>query len=88
MIYNVIQCAPSPLELKTLDFPHMQLSVVYLLGTSTAHVVWPMLGLGVRFIQEKGIHRRKGQQERTVKDESEKLAFWSVISLIHSIRHL
>ena len=60
----------------------MQLSILYLLGTSTAHVVWPLLGLGVRFAQEKGVHRRKGQTKRTVEDESQKLAFWWVAYLI------
>ena len=37
-----------------------------------------MLGLGLRFAQEKGLHRRKGKQEHTVENESEKRVFWSV----------
>jgi hypothetical protein len=55
-----------------------QLSTVYLLGTSMIHVAWPVLGLGIRFAQEKGLHRRKGNQEHTVEGELEKRAFWCV----------
>jgi len=79
-IYNVILCAVSffHFELNSFNLLSVQLSIVYLLGTSTAHVAWPLLGLGIRFAQEKGVHRRKGQQRRTVEDESAKLVFWSV----------
>ena len=78
MIYNVIQCVVLHFGLNSFDLLSAKLSIVYLLGTSTAHVAWPLLGLGIRFAQEKGVHRRKGQQRRTVEDESAKLVFWSV----------
>jgi len=55
-----------------------QLSTVYLLGTSMIHVAWPMLGLGIRFAQEKGLHRRKGRNQLSVEEEAEKRVFWSV----------
>jgi len=71
-----VSCFVFWIELFWLAF--CKLSIVYLLGTSTAHVAWPLLGLGIRFAQEKGVHRRKGQQRRTVEDESAKLVFWSV----------
>jgi hypothetical protein len=74
-----VRCLPSGLNSFNML---LQLSIIYLLGTSTAHVAWPLLGLGIRFAQEKGVHRRKGHQKRTVEDESAKLVFWSVACLI------
>jgi len=62
-----------------------QLASIYLLGTSMVHVAWPVLGLGLRFAQEKGLHRRKGKQEHTAEDELEKRVFWLVSCVIFFI---
>ena len=54
-----------------------QLSVFYLLGTSITHVAWPLIGLGIRFAQEKGLHRRNVKKP-TMEDELGKRVFWCV----------
>ena len=43
------------------------------------HVAWPLVGLGIRFAQDKGLHRRRGKQKHTAEDESAKRVFWSVV---------
>ena len=78
MIYNIMQYAALSFGLKTMNSLYLQLSTIYLLGTSVIHVAWPMVGLGLRLAQEKGLHRRKGSQKHTVEEELEKRVFWSV----------
>jgi len=51
------------------------------------HVAWPVLGLGLRFAQEKGLHRRKGKQEHTAEDELEKRVFWLVSCVLFDVSH-
>ena len=54
-----------------------QLAIIYLLGTSMPHASWHFLGLGIRYVQEKGAHRRKGKGHKpTADDEMWKRAFW------------
>jgi len=75
-------CADIPFGLKMSDSFSPQLSVLYLLGSSTTHITWPLIGLGIRFAQEKGLHRRNEKQKHTVEDESGKRVFWWVVCLI------
>jgi hypothetical protein len=63
-------------RLRVFNSLYPQLSVLYLLGSSTTHVAWPLIGLGIRFAQEKGLHCRTGMQKRTVEGESAKRVFW------------
>jgi hypothetical protein len=63
---------------KTFTYPYQQLSAFYLLGTSTTHVAWPLIGLGIRLAQENGLHRRHGKQKHTLEDELSKRVFWLV----------
>lgn len=80
--YNAMLCADIPFGLKMSDSFSPQLSVLYLLGSSTTHITWPLIGLGIRFAQEKGLHRRNEKQKHTVEDESGKRVFWWVVCLI------
>ncbi|KAJ7188000.1 fungal-specific transcription factor domain-containing protein [Mycena filopes] len=55
------------------------LITIFTLGTSTPQAAWLYLGLGVRFIQERGEHRRKRDGHKfTAEDEMWKRAFWFV----------
>lgn len=57
-----------------------QLAAYYVQGSSTPQAVWTVVGLGLRFAQEKGIHRRKlSNHQWTVEDELYKRAFWYVM---------
>ncbi|KAJ7496083.1 fungal-specific transcription factor domain-containing protein [Mycena galericulata] len=58
------------------------LITLFTLGTSSPQASWLYLGLGVRFIQERGEHRRKREGHKlTAEDELWKRAFWSLLSL-------
>lgn len=64
---------------KTFNSLCLQLSVLYLIGTSITHVAWPLIGLGIRFAQEKGLHRRSGKKP-TIEDELGKRVFWCEVT--------
>ncbi|KAJ6512658.1 fungal-specific transcription factor domain-containing protein [Mycena sanguinolenta] len=51
----------------------------YALGTSVPEMAWFYLGLGVRCLQQRGEHRRRGQSG--IEYELWKRAFWSVLVL-------
>ncbi|KAJ6587807.1 fungal-specific transcription factor domain-containing protein [Mycena sp. CBHHK59/15] len=58
------------------------LSSLFTLGTSTPQASWAYLGLGIRFIQQRGEHRRKRRDNRsTLEKELWKRAFWSLFSM-------
>ncbi|KAF9529173.1 fungal-specific transcription factor domain-containing protein [Crepidotus variabilis] len=61
------------------DLQYYALAVVYLLGTSIPHASWALLGLGVRFALEKGLHRRMGFQKNSMEEEMAKRAFWCLL---------
>lgn len=54
-----------------------QLAILYLSGTSVPQASWNLIGLGMRQVMEKGIHRRRGSSARPSKDEEIlKRTFW------------
>ncbi|KAJ8522471.1 hypothetical protein ONZ45_g984 [Pleurotus djamor] len=56
------------------------LAVLYYQGSSNPQGCWVMVGLGVRYAQEVGAHRRKVRSEKpTVHDELWKRAFWLLV---------
>ncbi|KAJ7497502.1 fungal-specific transcription factor domain-containing protein [Mycena latifolia] len=62
------------------------LITLFTLGTSSPQASWLYLGLGVRFIQERGEHRRKREGHKlTVEDELWKRAFWCLLSLDRAV---
>ncbi|KAF7358442.1 Zn(2)-C6 fungal-type domain-containing protein [Mycena venus] len=59
---------------------------VYTLGTSSPQAGWLYIGLGIRFIQERGMHRRQRDEHKiTVEDELWKRAFWCLLYLERSV---
>ncbi|ESK86699.1 hypothetical protein Moror_10946 [Moniliophthora roreri MCA 2997] len=73
---------PSFAEPPTLyDLQLCSLSVFYLQSTATPEAAWAVVGLGIRFAQEMGVHRRKHNKKPTVEDELWKRAFWLLISI-------
>lgn len=63
------------------SYTHVQIAIMYLQGTSTPEACWPLLGLGVRFAQDVGAHRKKSNERPTVEGETWKRAFWSLITI-------
>ncbi|KAF9051141.1 hypothetical protein BDZ89DRAFT_526471 [Hymenopellis radicata] len=62
------------------------LIVVYSLGTSVPQTAWTIVGVGVRFAVEIGVHRRKPEGHKlTMEDELRKRAFWILLSLDRTI---
>ncbi|KAJ6596639.1 fungal-specific transcription factor domain-containing protein [Mycena sp. CBHHK59/15] len=62
------------------------LITLFTLGTSSPQASWLYLGLGIRFIQERGEHRRKREGHKfTAEDELWKRAFWSLLSLDRTV---
>ncbi len=54
-----------------------QLVVLYSLGTSVPQTAWTIVGVGLRFAVEIGVHRRKAEGHiMTMEDELKKRAFW------------
>ncbi|KAJ3838064.1 fungal-specific transcription factor domain-containing protein [Lentinula raphanica] len=56
------------------------LSYSYLGSTTIADTLWPLIGLGIRSSQERGIHRAK-PGPRTVENELWVRAFWCLVGL-------
>ncbi|KAJ7287859.1 fungal-specific transcription factor domain-containing protein [Mycena rebaudengoi] len=62
------------------------LITLYSLGSSSPQSSWLYLGLGMRFIQERGEHRRKREGHKfTPETELWKRAFWVLLSLDRQI---
>ncbi|KIY71330.1 hypothetical protein CYLTODRAFT_441292 [Cylindrobasidium torrendii FP15055 ss-10] len=54
----------------------------YAMGTSAPQANWSMIGLGVRYALELGMHRRGlGGKDPTIEDEIKKRTFWALIFL-------
>ncbi|KAJ3914052.1 fungal-specific transcription factor domain-containing protein [Lentinula edodes] len=56
------------------------LAFSYLSSTTIADALWPLIGLGIRFSQERGVHRAK-PGPRTPENELWVRAFWCLIGL-------
>ncbi|KAL0576620.1 Gypsy retrotransposon integrase-like protein 1, partial [Marasmius crinis-equi] len=58
------------------------IATYFVQGTTRAETSWVMLGLGVRFAQELGIHRRPPpESELTIESQMRNRAFWGLISI-------
>ncbi|KAL4256689.1 ABC-transporter-regulating transcription factor-like protein [Pleurotus pulmonarius] len=67
--------APSLYELQFYS-----LAVLYYQGTANPQACWLMIGIGMRYAQEVGAHRRTSKVDRpTIQDELWKRAFWSLL---------
>ncbi|KAF9009902.1 hypothetical protein BDQ17DRAFT_1347114 [Cyathus striatus] len=64
------------------DIQMYALACQFLQGTSIPHTCWTLVGIGIRFSQDLGIHRRRVPLEQlTVELELCKRAFWVLVSL-------
>ncbi|KAG7098774.1 hypothetical protein E1B28_000682 [Marasmius oreades] len=58
------------------------LATLYIIGTSNPQVSYMLVGIGMRFAIELGIHRRKPEgTKNTIQNELEKRVFWVLLSL-------
>ncbi|KAK7048220.1 fungal-trans domain-containing protein [Favolaschia claudopus] len=55
---------------------------IYSMSLSTPQLAWLYLGLGIRFLQQRGEHRRRPEgHQMTREDELWKRAFWCILAL-------
>ncbi|KIK54649.1 hypothetical protein GYMLUDRAFT_48563 [Collybiopsis luxurians FD-317 M1] len=57
------------------------LATSYLSSTTISDSAWPLIGLGIRLAHERGAHRAKPGQARTVESELWARAFWCLVGL-------
>ncbi|KAJ7917044.1 fungal-specific transcription factor domain-containing protein, partial [Mycena leptocephala] len=58
------------------------LLALFMLGTSVPRIAWLYIGLGLRFLQQRGSHRRNREGYKLdAEDELWKRAFWSLVAL-------
>ncbi|CAE6470886.1 unnamed protein product [Rhizoctonia solani] len=70
----------SPLEQVNLqDAQFLTLLALYCFGTSGNYQAWATVGIGIRLMQDVGMHRRKPIQ--SLEDELLKRCFWTMIML-------
>ncbi|KAK0203884.1 fungal-specific transcription factor domain-containing protein [Desarmillaria ectypa] len=62
------------------DLQHCCLSAEYVTGTSAPQSSWTMIGIGIRYAVEMGLHRR-WPENPSVESELKKRAFWCLILL-------
>ncbi|KAI6098340.1 fungal-specific transcription factor domain-containing protein, partial [Pisolithus croceorrhizus] len=70
------------LEGDFFSFGWLELSSIYLQGTSAPQACWTIVGIGIRLAQDVGAHRRKVYNTSlTVEGELWKRAFWVLVTL-------
>jgi hypothetical protein len=80
MSYKLIVCVnscPQSSDILILS----QLCVLYLQGTSTPEACWTMVGIAIRYAQDRGVHRRKHNQKPSIESELWKRAFWLLVCM-------
>uniref|UniRef100_A0A8H8CP76 Transcription factor domain-containing protein n=1 Tax=Psilocybe cubensis TaxID=181762 RepID=A0A8H8CP76_PSICU len=80
--FSQVQIYRNPLLLNSTiyDLQYFVLAILYLSGTSVPQASWNLIGLGMRQVLEKGIHRRRGSSARPSKDEELlKRTFWVLV---------
>lgn len=78
--YRPAACV-SPIFMSSATRNLFQLSVIFLHGTSTPEPCWTMVGVGIRYAQDIGIHLRKRHQKPSVENELWKRAFWMLVCM-------
>ncbi|KAK0473659.1 fungal-specific transcription factor domain-containing protein [Armillaria luteobubalina] len=64
------------------DIQQTVLSVMYTFGSSVPEFTWMVVGLGLRYAVEIGLHRKKPKRHKpTVDDELKKRSFWALVTL-------
>jgi len=79
--YRQVKPLQKPLSLATsvYELQTYLLSVLFLQGSSTPDGTWTLVGVGVRYAQDVGVHRRRFNRKSSVEDELWKRAFWVLI---------
>lgn len=57
----------------------LQLAILYTHGTSQPEACWVMLGIGIRFVQDVGAHRKRFKEKQPVESELWKRCFWVLV---------
>ncbi|KAL0576287.1 Gypsy retrotransposon integrase-like protein 1 [Marasmius crinis-equi] len=58
------------------------MTVIFIIGTSSPQVSYMLIGIGIRYAIELGVHRRKPEGTRhTAQHEQERRVFWVLLSL-------
>ncbi|KAG6837491.1 hypothetical protein H0H93_008416 [Arthromyces matolae] len=70
----------------TYQFPNPDLllellSILYMHGTSQPEACWVMVGVGIRFAQDVGAHRKRFKDKLTVEEELWKRCFWLLVCI-------
>ncbi|KAK0184811.1 fungal-specific transcription factor domain-containing protein, partial [Armillaria mellea] len=64
------------------DIQQTVLAVVYAFGSTAPEFTWMIIGLGLRYAVEIGLHRKKPKGHKpTVDDELKKRSFWALVTL-------
>ncbi|KAJ3558757.1 hypothetical protein NM688_g737 [Phlebia brevispora] len=71
---------------RLFDLQVYALAATYLYGSSISQPAWPSVGIGLRFAQDLGAHRKKTyQQTPNVEEEQLKRAFWVLLTIDRSL---
>ncbi|KAG5341430.1 hypothetical protein C0989_010540 [Termitomyces sp. Mn162] len=57
------------------------LAILYTHGTSQPEACWVMLGIGIRFVQDVGAHRKRFRERQPVESELWKRCFWVLVCI-------
>ncbi|GLB45030.1 putative expressed protein [Lyophyllum shimeji] len=72
------------LSARTLSLCEIQtlcLSILFRQTSSQPEICWSMIGTGIRFAQEVGVHRKKPTHTPTIEDELWKRCFWILVCM-------
>ncbi|KAJ3568863.1 hypothetical protein NP233_g5435 [Leucocoprinus birnbaumii] len=67
-------------KISLYDLQYFCLVIPYLLASSLPQAGWSLVALGLRFAQERGAHRRRGDQKPNIVNELWKRCFWALIT--------
>ncbi|KAJ7644260.1 fungal-specific transcription factor domain-containing protein [Roridomyces roridus] len=76
-----VQLIDRPFEPTMYEVQSHSLMALYSLATSAPQMSWLWVGLGVRFLQQRGEHLKKRRPVTTIEDELWNRAFWSLFVL-------
>ncbi|KAG6903091.1 hypothetical protein C0995_006278 [Termitomyces sp. Mi166 len=77
---QIRQCWRSTARIPSLyNVQSICLAMLYTHGTSQPEACWVMLGIGIRFVQDVGAHRKRFREKQPVESELWKRCFWVLV---------